>query len=254
MIHPSYAVLEHNVIGYRRVWRGTVLSSFVLPVLFLLGMGLSVGSFVDAQGTLGPSYLDYLAPGLLASTAIQVAVGEATWPVFASFVWMRTYHAMVATSLRVGDILVGHIAFVLLRVLMSALGFLVVMLIFGTVHSPWAWAAIPACVLAGLAITAPVFAYAASISNDGMFAVLLRFAIIPMTLFAGVFFPVESMPLAPRILAYISPLWHGVELCRATTLGTETAWGIGAHTGYLLLWCAVGLWLARMRFGKKLVD
>jgi lipooligosaccharide transport system permease protein len=254
MIHPSYAVLEHNLVSYRRVWRGTVFSSFLLPVLFLLGMGLSVGTFVDDRGSLGPSYLDYIAPGLLASTAVQVAVGEATWPVYASFTWTRTYHAMLATSLRVGDILVGNVAYVLLRVLMSAVGFLVVMVIFGAGHSVWAWVAIPVCVLAGLAITTPVFAFAASVTNDGMFAVLLRFAIIPMTLFAGVFFPVDSMPLAPRILAYVSPLWHGVELCRMATLGTETAWGIGAHTGYLALWSAAGLWLARMRFAKKLVD
>jgi lipooligosaccharide transport system permease protein len=254
MIHPSYAVLEHNLVAYRRVWRGTVFSSFLLPVLFLLGIGASVGVFINARGTLRVDYLDYLAPGLLASTALQVAVGEATWPVFASFVWLRTYHAMRATSLRVSDILVGHLAFVLFRVLIAAISFLLVMVAFGTVHSVWAVAAIPVCVLAGLAITAPVFAYSATINSDGMFAVLMRFAIIPMTLFAGVFFPVNTMPLAARVLAYITPLWHGVELCRAAILGTATAWGIGPHIGCLVLWSAAGFWLARRQFERKLVD
>ena len=108
--------------------------------------------------------------------------------------------------------------------------------------------------LLGLAVAAPVFAYAASITNDGMFAVLLRFGVIPMTLFAGVFFPVESLPLVPRWLAYASPLWHGVELCRAATLGIDTAWGWAVHAGYLSVWCVAGSWLALRRFKRKLSD
>lgn len=254
MPHRSMAVLEYNVTSYRRVWRASVLSSFALPVLFLLGMGVSVGSYVDARGALGTDYLDYIAPGVLMSTALQVAVGESTWPVFGSFTWTRTYHAMQATPLRVRDILAGSIGFVLVRVALACTGFLVVMLAFGTVHSVWALAALPASVLLGLSVAAPVFAYAASISNDGMFAVLLRFAVIPMTLFAGVFFPVESLPVVARWLAYASPLWHGVELGRASTLGVDTALGWGAHTAYLVAWCAVGYWLALYRFNRRLSD
>jgi lipooligosaccharide transport system permease protein len=87
-----------------------------------------------------------------------------------------------------------------------------------------------------------------------MFAVLLRFGIIPMTLFAGVFFPVDSLPDAPRWLAYASPLWHGVELGRASTLGVDTAWGWATHLGYLLLWCVGGSLLALHRFTRKLSD
>lgn len=254
MIHPAAAVFEHTLVSYRRVWRGTVLSSFVLPLLFLLGMGLSVGTYVDSRGALGTDYIDYIAPGLLASTALQVAVGESTWPVHSYFHWTRTYHAMRATPLRIGDILLGQVAFVQFRVLLAASGFLLVMLLFGTLHSAWAVAVLPIAFLVGLAITAPVLAYSAMIENDGMFAVLIRFAVIPMTLFAGVFFPVDSLPLVARALAYASPLWHGVELCRAATLGAETAWGSGAHTGYLVGWAGVGLWLARWRFTKRLID
>jgi lipooligosaccharide transport system permease protein len=254
MLHPSSAVLEYHITSYRRVWRASVLSSFALPILFLLGMGVSVGSYVDARGALGTDYLDYIAPGVLMSTALQVAVGESTWPVFGSFTWTRTYYAMQATPLRVRDILAGSIGFVLVRVTLACAGFLAVMLAFGTVHSVWALAALPACLLLGLSVTAPVFAYAASIANDGMFAVLLRFAVIPMTLFAGVFFPVESLPAVARWLAYASPLWHGVELGRASTLGVETALGWGVHAGYLTAWCVLGYWLALFRFNRKLSD
>jgi len=248
------AVVEHSLIAYRRVWMGTALSSFALPVLFLLGMGVSVGSYVDARGALGTDYLDYIAPGVLMATALQVAVGESSWPVYASFSWTRVYHSMLATPLRVREVLTGSLAFVLIRVALACLGFLLVMLAFGTVHSLWVLTALPVSVLLGLAVAAPVFAYAASISNDGMFAVLLRFGVIPMTLFAGVFFPVESLPLVPRVLAYVSPLWHGVELGRASTLGVGTAWGWPVHAGYLVAWCAVGYWLALFRFTRKLTN
>jgi lipooligosaccharide transport system permease protein len=254
MLHPSVAVLEYNLAAYRRTWRGSVLSSFAVPVLFLLGMGVSVGSYVDARGALGTDYLDYIAPGVLMSTALQVAFSESSWPVFASLTWTRMYQAMLATPLRARDVLTGSLGYVLVRVGVSCVGFLVIMVAFGTVHSVWALAALPVSVLLGLAVAAPVFAYSASISNDGMFPVLLRFAVIPMTLFAGVFYPVDSLPAAARWLAYVSPLWHAVELGRASTLGVDTAWGWGVHVGYLVAWCVAGCALAQYRFNRKLSD
>jgi lipooligosaccharide transport system permease protein len=253
-LRPALAVFEYQLVAYRRVWRGTVFTSFLLPVLFFLSMGLTVGSYVDRSGVLGVPYLDYIAPGLFASTALQVAVGESTWPVLGNFVWNRTYHAMRATPLRVSDMVAGHLGYVLLRVLVSTTGFLAVMWGFGTVRSLWGLATLPIGLLVGLATAAPIFAYSASISNDNLFALLYRFGVIPMTLFAGVFFPVDSLPLAARLLAYVSPLWHGTELCRAATMGTPTAWGSGAHIGYLLLWIAVGYPLAVARFSRRLTD
>jgi lipooligosaccharide transport system permease protein len=254
MAHPTIAVFSHQMVAYRRTWRGTVLSSFLLPVLFLLAMGFTVGGYVDRGGALGVRYLDFIAPGLLASTALQVAVGESTWPVLSGFMWHRMYHAMRATPVRVPDMVLGHVGYVLLRVVLSATGFLLVMTAFGAVHSAWAPAALPVALLVGLATAAPVFAYSATIKTDGMFAVLFRFAVIPMTLFAGVFFPVDSLPLAARVLAYASPLWHGVELTRAATLGTPTAWGVWAHVGYLVAWSVAGYLLATYRFTRRLAE
>jgi lipooligosaccharide transport system permease protein len=254
MTHPVYAAFEHRMVSYRRTWRGSVLSSFLLPVLFLLAMGLTVGGYVDRGGALHVRYLDFIAPGLLASTALQVAVGESTFPVFDGFVWTRTYHSIQATPARVTDMVFGHLGFVLLRVGVAAAGFLVVMVPFGAVHSAWAPAAVAISVLIGLATAAPVFAFSATIKTDGLFAVLFRFAVVPMTLFAGVFFPVDSLPVAARLLAYISPLWHGVELTRAATLGTATAWGVWVHLGYLVVWSAAGCLLAIHRFTRRLAE
>ena len=245
-------VFEHRMVSYRRIWRGTVFSSFLLPVLFLLGMGISVGAYVNRAGELGVPYLDYIAPGLLASAALQVAIGESMWPVLGSFEWNRTYHAMKASPLRAQDLVGGELLYILVRVGMSAAGFLVVMTAFGTVHSWWGFTAVPVALLTAAAVAGPVMAYSASIKSDNMFALLYRFAVIPMTLFAGVFFPVDSMPLVARWIAYVSPLWHGVELCRAATLGWPLTLPAVAHVGYLALWALGGYALARSRFAKRL--
>jgi lipooligosaccharide transport system permease protein len=222
--------------------------------MFLLGMGISVGSYVDTSGALGIPYVDYIAPGLLASTAFQVAVGEAAWPVLGGFQWVRTYHGMRASPLRPRDMVGGEVLWIWLRVATSAGGFLIVMALFGVVHSPIGILTLPAVLLLALAAAAPVLAYSASIVTDNWFAVLFRFAIIPMTLFAGVFFPVEQLPIVLRWVAYASPLWHGVELCRAATLGTPTAIGWLGHAGYLAAWAVVGYLLASRQFTRRLTD
>jgi len=245
-------VLEHGLMMYRRTWRGSLLSTFLLPLLFLFGMGVSVGSYVDLGGRLGVPYLDYIAPGLLASTALQVAIGEATWPILGGFEWRRHFYAMQASPLRSQDIVGGELLFIMLRVGGGAVGYMIAMAAFGTLHSWWAVTLVPICLLLGASVAAPVVAFAASIKSDNMFALLYRFAVIPMTLFAGVFFPVDQLPTLVRWAAYVSPLWHGVELCRGASLGWPTVLPAIGHVLYLAVWAAVGYYLARARFHKRL--
>jgi lipooligosaccharide transport system permease protein len=251
-VASSLPVLEHRLTTLRRTWRGNVFSSLLLPVLFLLGMGVSVGNYVDRSGALGVPYLDYIAPGLLASTAVQIAVGESMWPILGAFEWQRTYHAMRATPLDSAEILGGEYGYLVVRVGLPATSFLVVMTLFGVVHSWWALTVVPLAVLLGAAMSGVILAYSASIKSDNMFALLYRFAIIPMTLFAGVFFPVASMPAAARWVAYLSPLWHGVELCRYATLGWPSTLPVVGHLAYLAVWIIGGYSLARWRYARRL--
>lgn len=252
-VQPSpVPVFRHLWTGYLRTWRGTVFSSFVIPIMFLLGIGLSVGSYVDDRGTLGVPYLDYIAPGLLASTVLQLAVNESTYPVLDGFQWVRSYHAMRASPLRPRDIVGGLVLFVWLRAGMAAAGFLLVLAAFGTLHTPLAIATLPIALLLAVAASAPVLAYSSTIKTDNMFSVLFRFAVIPMTLFAGVFFPVEQLPAVARYVAYVSPLWHGVELSRAATLGSATPIDWFWHVAYLAAWAGVGYLLACRQFERRL--
>ncbi|MEU4210436.1 ABC transporter permease [Streptomyces sp. NPDC026206] len=244
MAHPAVAVLERHLYLYRRLWKASVFSFFILPFLFLVSIGLGVGGYVgDIDGV---SYLGWIAPGVLASTAFQIAVNESTYGVLSDFEWVGGLHTMRTTRVSVKDMVAGWLMYVLFVLTIAVLAFLVVTLLFGAVHSPWAVLAPLVCCLVAVSAAAPTTAFSASIRNDGYFELLTRFGVIPATLFAGVFFPVGDLPDGFRQLAYASPLWHGVELSRASFLGTAPAWPPLAHAGYLLLWAAAGwIWAAR---------
>lgn len=252
--HPAIAVLEYHLVGYRRVWRGTVFSSFVMPLLFFFGMGVAVGSYVDRAGSLDIPYLQFIAPGLLAFTGLQIALTESGFPVLGNFKWHKIYHGMACAPPRVGDMIAGQLGYIMLRVLVATTAFLLVMLPFGAVGSAWAVLTPLIAVLVGLAAAAPMFAYSATVSSPNMMAIMFRFGMLPMMLFSGVFFPIEQLPAVLQPLAAALPLWHAVELCRAAALGLSTSWPAVMHVGVLLLWFAVGFVLAMVRFRKQLAS
>ncbi|GAA2367789.1 ABC transporter permease [Nonomuraea africana] len=252
MAHPTVAVLERHLTLYKRLWRASLFSSFLLPLLFLVSIGLGVGGYV---GTVeGVPYVEWIVPGVLASTAFQMAVGECTYSVLGEFKWTRGAHAMFATRVSAWDMVRGWMLYIVFRVEVAAVVFLAVVAAFGVLASPWAVVTLLVVGLLAVACAAPVSAFSASIDHDSYFALLFRFVMIPSTLFAGVFFPVEQLPELVRPLAYASPLWHGVELCRAATLGVAPPWPAWVHLGYLLAFAVAGLWWAAFSFRKRLQD
>ena len=240
---------------YRRVWRGTAVTSVVTPVVYLLALGVGLGVFVDRTAELsgGISFLEFVAPGLLAATAMQLATFESTWPVLAAIKWDRQYHAMLATPLRVGDIILGHQTFVAARLLMTSTVYLVVIAIFGAVSSPLGILAIPVAVLVGLSFSLPLAAWAAHVENEVSFVAIFRFVILPMFLFSGTFFPIENLPRLLEAIAYLTPLYHGVSLCRMLTLGdVDLPLALG-NLAYLLAFASAGYVAARYTYRKRLV-
>jgi lipooligosaccharide transport system permease protein len=246
---------EYFLAQYRRVWRGSAVTSVVTPVVYLLALGVGLGVFVDRSAALpgGISYLEFVAPGLLAGTMMQIATFESSWPVLSAIKWDRQYHAMLATPLRVGDVLLGHQGWVAARLTMIATIYLVVIAAFGGVDSPLAILAIPVAVLVGIAFSAPIAAWAAHTETEVSFVAIFRFVILPMFLFSGTFFPIENLPTPLEVLAYLTPLWHGVSLCRQLTLGDVEAWSAFGHLAYLLAFTAAGLAAARYTYRKRLV-
>lgn len=244
-----------RLTAYRHFWRSSLISGVLQPALFLAAMGLALGVLVDRGRALpgGVSYLSFVAPGLLAAGAMQTATGESTYPVLGAIKWDKTYEAVLATPTAVGDLLAGQLLYVSFRVTTSAALFLAVLSLFGAAESSLVLLALPAALLTGLAFAAPVTAVAASIENDSGFAALNRFLIIPMFLFSGTFFPVSQLPRFFEWVAYLTPLWHGVSLARGLALGTLDV-GMGfLHVGYLALWVAVGVLLARRAYRRRLL-
>ena len=241
---------------YRRVWRASVFSGFLAPVLYLGSLGFGLGSLVDRGGERldGVPYAAFVAPGVLAATAMQTAIGEATFPVLGAVKWQMQYRAQLAAPLGVLDVLFGHLAFVLLRVLIAACAFGIVGALLGTFRSWWVLLALPVCILVGAAHATPVMAFAVRCESDAPFNLIFRFGVVPMFLFAGTFFPIGRLPAALQVLARVTPVWHGTQLCRDLALGRPSLPAGLGHAGYLLAWTLAGVVLARRAYRGRLQD
>jgi lipooligosaccharide transport system permease protein len=250
----AFRSYEFWLAFYRRVWRGTVVTSVVNPVLYLGALGVGLGTLVNKSSAPpgGVSYAHFVAPGLLAAAAMQIGSTESSWPVHGAFKWTRTYLAQAATPLGPGSILAGHQLFVLSRLVTSAAIYVAVIAAFGGFHSWLAVFALPAALLTGMAFSTPFAAYAATVESDHAFVAINRFAIVPMFLFSGTFFPVSRLPQALEWIAYATPLWQGVDLCRGLTLGTIGAPLAAVHVAYLLILTGAGLAAARVTYSRRL--
>ena len=248
-------VVEREARIYRRLWKSSVFTYFVGPAMYLAAMGLGLGGLIEENGgfTGDVSYLQFVAPGLLAATIMQTAAADSLWPIMGGLKWMQSFHAMAATPMSPGQIISGQLTWSSIRVAMSATIFVIVAAALGAIASPWAVLAVPAAVLTGLAFSAPISAFSATQESDTRFPLVMRFIILPLFLFSGTFFPLTDLPEWVQALAWISPLWHGVELCRAATTGQVTSWGVLAgHVAVLLAYAGVGLWCATRAFRTRL--
>ena len=251
-------VFEHRFLQYRRTFRSSIFSSFLSPALFLTAMGLGLGSYVSTSSTttLGDvSYLAFLAPGLLAATAMQSASFEATFPIMGGLVWNKIFHAMYATPISARDIALGNLAWITARLTFITTVFTAVIVLYGAASSPLVVLAVPAAVLTGLAFAAPIAAFSATQRTPDRFSNIFRFGITPLFLFSGTFFPLASLPAFLQPLAWLTPLYHGVALTRGLSLGTigaDPAFAL-VHLAALLAFIAVGTWALLVTMERRLV-
>ena len=252
----TYAMREfdHWWRHYRKLWRGTIVISVANPLLFLIAVGAGLGSIIgpDPAQLGGVEYLAFFAPGMLAAASMQNGIVESAFPVSRSKMADGGYRVAVSTPLEPTDILYGHTLFMALRIAMSAAAFLVVMVAMGAARSPMVVLTLPAALLTGLAFATPVAAWAVTLDSPNKVMGLFKWVVMPLYLFSGTFFPVEQMGDVLKWLAYASPLWHGVDLCRSLSLGTAT-WPLSAvHVTYLLALAVLGLLLARRTYPRHL--
>ena len=248
-------VLQRNLLVYRRTWRGSLFGSFLTPLLYLTAMGIGLSQLMAGGGSDllgGVPYLDFLGPGILASSCMQTASFESTFPIMGKIAWRRNYEAILATPIEVHHLLIGELSWIGFRLTTMAIAFMIVLTLFGIPRSPLALLAIPAAVLTGVAFAAPIMGFAATRHNDAGFAPLFRFIINPLFLFSGTFFPVSQLPDAVEWVAAATPLYHGVVLVRGAVLDSmPSSWPL--HAVYLVAFTAITGYIAYRLLRRRLV-
>jgi lipooligosaccharide transport system permease protein len=244
-------MVERNVYAYRRTWY-VFLSGFLEPVLFLLSIGIGVGSLVGSLkvGDATVSYKEFVAPGLLASAAMNGALLDTTFNFFIKYKYSHTYDAIVATPLGAGDIATGEITWALMRGAVYSAAFLFTMLLFGLVPSWWALLVVPAAVLIGFAFAAIGLACTTFMRSWVDFD-YVNVALVPMFLFSATFFPISQYPAGLQVVVRLTPLYQGVVLVRGLVLG-QVEWTMLVHVLYLAIVGVVGLRIASRRIVRLL--
>lgn len=241
---------------YLRTWKGSAITSFVMPLMYVAAMGVLLGGFID-QGSAdlegASSYLAFVAPGLVAAHAMQIATGETTWPVMGAIKWHRTYYAMIATPLSVADVVGAQLMFVAFRIATSCGVFMVVLSFFGIFESVLGViAAFFVQVLVGLAFATVMFGYTANVKDEAGLSVIYRLVMMPLFLFSGAFFPIANLSEPLEWAAMVTPLWHGVDLTRMLTLGQADFSLASIHVLYLAVMMVVGWWWAVRSLTRRL--
>lgn len=243
-----------------RAYGATIIVGGVgFPFVYMLGLGMGLAAVIPvsvAEGANGPvSYVAFVAPALLVTSAVMVTSEEYTFPVMGGFKWHKTYFGVNATPIRPAQLAIGVMGGGVARMIFVSVIFYLVMLNFGVTEQPWlGWATIPVALLAALGFGLPLMAFSANQKEDkGQFALVQRFVFTPLFLFSGTFYPLDTLPTALQWVGWISPIWHGSEVSRVLTYGAEMSAGLLiAHLAIPAVMAAVGGALTVRAFRRRL--
>lgn len=259
MRYGAWYVAEYRIRQMSK-WLGAIISvSFGNPIIYLLAIGIGVGSLVDSNtggnGIYGVSYITFLAPALLATAAIQAAMDETSFPTLEGFLWNKSFYGMNSTQLTAGQIVDGIMIAAFVRAFLTSAAYLVVLWVFGAVTL----AAMPLLFLvasfAGMSFGALMLAATSFVKEDeGFFAIVARFIVAPMFLFSGTFYPLEQMPVFLQWIGWISPLWHSTNFARSISFGLEVPGRLMiVHAAFLVISLVLGMIIARRQFASRLL-
>lgn len=246
-------LMERSARVYRRAWL-IIVSGFFEPLFYLLSFGTGLGALVG--GMTGPhgqplSYAQYIAPALLASSAMNGALNDSMMNVFFKLKYAKLYDGMLATSLAPMDVALGEMGWALTRGGMYSVAFVLVMLAMGLILSPWALLLVPAALLIAFGFAALGMGVTTYV-RDWQDIEVVTLLILPMFLFSGTFYSLDAYPGWLRLVVQCLPLHHGVAVMRALTYGDITA-GLTLHLLYFAAMAAIGLWVTTRRLGTLLM-
>jgi lipooligosaccharide transport system permease protein len=234
---------------YRRTWL-TILSGFFEPLFYLFSLGLGLGHFVGRVN--GVSYAAFIAPALLASSAMNGAVYDSTINVFWKLRFGKVYDAMLVTPIGPNDVALGEVGWALFRGLLYSTGFIITAAALGLIHSWWGLLALPSTIVIGFGF-AGIGMAAATFMRSWQDFDMIQLVQLPMFLFSTTFYPLSVYPNTVQWIVRFSPLYHAIELVRSFTLGTVSAATL-VNVGYLLLLGTIGMLIARRRMAGLLLS
>ena len=247
-------LVERNIMSYRHAWIALV-TGFAEPVFYLFSLGIGLGALIRTvttdSGQVVP-YAAFVAPALLAASAMNGAIFDSTFNVFFKLKFAKLYDSVLATPLGPRDVAIGEICWSLIRGALYAAAFLVVAWLAGTVHTWWALLALPAATLIGFAFSA-IGMYGTTFMRSWVDFDYVTLAIQPMFLFSATFFPLSTYPGPVQWIVQVTPLYHGVALERGLMLG-ELGPALLVHVAYLLVLGLLGVVLAAHRLEKLLLS
>ncbi len=251
-MRASALMVYRNYLVYRRLWK-LFLSGFFEPVFYLFSIGIGVGALIttfEFQGREIP-YAAFVAPGMLAASAMNGALYDSTFNVFFKLKFEKLYDQILATPLTTGDVARGEIIWGQLRGSAYSAAFLALMAAMGLVHSWWALLAWPATVLIGFAFSAVFMAVTTWMKSWQDFERITLMQ-LPLFLFSGTFFPIDGLPAVARWVIEVTPLYRGVVLCRELTTGLVTSASL-LSVAYLCAMGVIGLLITRRRLDSLLL-
>lgn len=244
----AHLLFERNLMVYRRTWL-TIISGFFEPMFYLFSLGLGLGHFVGRVH--GVSYASYIAPALLASSAMNGAVYDGMTNVFFKLRYGKIYDAMLSTPVGPTDVALGETAWAQFRGLLYATGFVITIAALGLIHSWWGLLTLPAAMVVGFGFAGMAIGTSTFIRSWQDFDTV-QLVQLPMFLFSATFYPLSVYPVAIQWFVRFSPLYHAITLIRSLTLGTVGPMLL-ANAAYLVLLGVFGIWVARRRMAGLLL-
>jgi lipooligosaccharide transport system permease protein len=252
--HRALKLVHRNLLAYKHFWIAFV-SGFFEPFFYLVAVGFGVGQFIEKVPFAGAQigYATFLAPGLLAASTLNGAVFDGFFTPFFKLNWMKTYDGIVTTPVSIPDIAVGEIVWAMIRGTIYGTGFLLVMLILGLIHSPWALFGIPAVMLSAGALSAGAMILTGFTKQISSLEKVMTLIVFPLFLFSGTFFPVNIYPGFLQPIVKATPLYHSATLLRSLTTGRVSAATLG-HVAYLVGMFVIAGYLAVRLMRRRLVS
>jgi lipooligosaccharide transport system permease protein len=257
-LRGAFRVWQRNATIFRKYWKTIMLPNLFEPLLYLTALGLGLGAFIREGGINGLTYTQYIAPGLLASNAMFAASFESTFNTFIRLKIGHIYDAIVATPVNAEDIVVGEYLWAGTRAALYGTGFLVVLTIIGLVSnaplisSPWALLIPPVLLVVGIMFSVMGTLFTSLISSIDFYAYYFTLVVTPLFLFSGIFFPIEDFPSPVPQIAWFTPLYHAVNVCRSLATGPSPS--VLIDVAWILIFTAILAFLPIHFMRRRLIS